>query len=258
MTPLIRYEEHPPPDALATVLRNLWSFTASDALVPGLFTLPPDPCLSLAVVRMGPQIRLQLVGPHLKPLDVPVGPGSEVRGVRFHPHTAGAVLRLDPREWPDRNESADSVAPDLCAVVSASSTVDAGRDALLLVLAKRAASAPPSDALVQQAVDSIEGLRGELRVTELAADLGVSLRTLQRRFRAATGLSPKRYARVRRFLLAAGNVIREDPDAWGRVAAEYGYADQAHFIRECVALTGLPPTAFAEGMAPIQHIDVRP
>jgi len=255
---LIRYAEHLPPDALVGVVRDLWSFTASDALVPGLFTLPPDPCLSLAVVWMGPQIGLQLVGPHLKPLDVPIGPGSEVRGVRFHPHAAGAVLGLDPREWPDRNESADSVAPNLSAVVRASPTVDAGRDALLHALVKRVASAPPSDALARQAVDAIEVLRGELRVTELAADLGVSLRTLQRRFRAATGLSPKRYARVRRFLLAAGNVIREDPEAWGRVAAEYGYADQAHFIRECIALTGLPPTAFADQMAPIQHIDVRP
>ncbi|MEO0557611.1 MAG: helix-turn-helix domain-containing protein [Bacteroidota bacterium] len=254
----IQYAEHPPPDVLAETVRDLWSFTASDAVKPGTFTLPPDPCTSLAVVQMGPRVGLRIVGPHLEPLNVPVGPGSRVRGVRFLPDAAGRVLGIDPSAWPDRNEAAETVVPELAERVCASSTVDAGREALLDALAERVRYAPPPDALVRASLETIEALRGELRVSELATDLAVSPRTLQRRFRAATGLSPKRYARVRRFLMAVSNVIRDDPDPWGRVAAEFGYADQAHFVRECVALTGMPPTGFADRMAPIQHIDVRP
>ena len=60
MTRPNHYAEDPPPAALAGAVRNLWSFTASADLAPGPFALPPDPCLSLAVVRMGPRLGLRI------------------------------------------------------------------------------------------------------------------------------------------------------------------------------------------------------
>lgn len=254
----IRYAESAPPDGLDDIVRDLWGFEASPDVEPGVFTLPPDACLSLAVVAMGSRLGVRVVGPHLRPLDVPVGPGSRVAGVRFRPEAAGPALGLDMPAWRDRNEAADADLPDLAEALSQQRTVDAGRSALLDAIARRARRSPPPDALARRAVEAIEAARGGVQVTALAADLGVSLRTLQRRFRTATGLPPKPYARTRRFLLAAANVMREAPEAWGRVAAEHGFADQAHFARECVALTGLSPTAFADQMATVLHVDVRP
>jgi AraC-like DNA-binding protein len=32
--------------------------------------------------------------------------------------------------------------------------------------------------------------------------------------------------------------------SWTRIIHDAGYFDQAHFIRECHALVGLPPSAF--------------
>ena len=260
MTRPIHYAEDPPPAALAGVVRSLWSFTASADLAPGSFALPPDPCLSLAVVRAGPRLGIRIVGPHLRPIEVPVGPGAAVGGVRFAPDAAGRVLGLVPTDWPDRLDAADGHLPDLSAAVAACDTTDTGRNALVTMLTDRVARAPAPDPLVRAALGAIDEARSDLRVTDLAASLGVSPRTLQRRFRAATGLAPKPSARVRRFLRAVGARVLDpsDADAWGRIAADFGYADQAHLVRECRALTDLPPTEFAATMAPVRHVDVRP
>ncbi|MDW6058529.1 helix-turn-helix domain-containing protein [Streptomyces sp. FXJ1.4098] len=68
---------------------------------------------------------------------------------------------------------------------------------------------------------------------------GWGSRTLEKRFREQIGLPPKTAARVLRLrralrLLARGRVPAQ-------VAAASGYCDQAHFTRECTAMTGLPP-----------------
>lgn len=56
----------------------------------------------------------------------------------------------------------------------------------------------------------------------------------------AVGYGPKRLARVLRLrgALAAAHAGTE----LGRVAADAGYADQAHFTHDCRALAGVSPS----------------
>jgi AraC-like DNA-binding protein len=82
---------------------------------------------------------------------------------------------------------------------------------------------------------------GRIRVDELAAALGCSRRHLVNRFAEDVGAPPKVAARLVRFE-AARRRLGSAPLA--RLAAELGYADQAHLSREFAALAGAPPTAF--------------
>jgi Helix-turn-helix domain len=66
-------------------------------------------------------------------------------------------------------------------------------------------------------------------------------RHLAARFERDVGVSPKQAARLIRFE-AARRRLGAVPLA--RLAAEHGYADQAHLAREFRALAGTPPTAF--------------
>lgn len=104
------------------------------------------------------------------------------------------------------------------------------------VLAGRAA--PPD---VVWAWERLEQAGGALRVADLAAELRCSTRHLTARFRDHVGISPKRAARVLRFQRAMGLLEEGAPPAV--VAAEAGFADQAHLSREVRDLTGLPPGA---------------
>ncbi|MFG2599361.1 helix-turn-helix domain-containing protein [Streptomyces sp. NPDC048462] len=111
------------------------------------------------------------------------------------------------------------------------------------VLGRRLNARPPLDPVVTAAWGRIQAVRGQLRVDDLAHELGWSRKRLWSRFRSQAGLTPKHAARLVRFdhaahLLAAGG-------AAARVAAVSGYADQSHLHREIRAFTGATPTALA-------------
>ena len=70
---------------------------------------------------------------------------------------------------------------------------------------------------------------------------GLSTSQFQRRFATQVGMTPKMFARTIRFdraLIARRNAPGRP---WTDIIHEMGYFDQAHFIRECHAFTGLPP-----------------
>lgn len=82
-------------------------------------------------------------------------------------------------------------------------------------------------------------VRGGERMVSIATTLGWTERQLHRRSTAAFGYGPKVLRRVPRFdramRLARGVEL-------ATVAAEAGYADQAHMAREVRALAGAPMT----------------
>ncbi len=84
------------------------------------------------------------------------------------------------------------------------------------------------------------GRRGS-SVAELARTLAISERALRRRFNDAIGYGPKKLDRIIRFrrLLQLG--ARPRDGGLAAVAAELGYADQAHLTRDCRELSGLTP-----------------
>ena len=85
------------------------------------------------------------------------------------------------------------------------------------------------------------------RVDELANALGISGRQLRRRFHQAVGYGPKTLDRVLRFrrLVGQAQAISDGDQDLARLAAELGYADQAHMTRDSVRLTGMPPARLA-------------
>lgn len=79
------------------------------------------------------------------------------------------------------------------------------------------------------------------RIDTLACDWGWSTRHLERRFKQAFALTPKRFARLARLhhtLRQLALQPRREPLA---IILERGFSDQSHFIHETRDLTGLAP-----------------
>ncbi|MET9620039.1 helix-turn-helix domain-containing protein [Streptomyces sp. NPDC006464] len=121
----------------------------------------------------------------------------------------------------------------------------AALDAFLL------AHGPSPDAQAEQAmalVDLVRRDRTVRRVSELAAAGGLSARSLQRLFATRVGVGPKwvilRY-RIHEALERAESGEGPDTLDWARLAADLGYSDQAHLVRDFTATVGVPPTAYA-------------
>ncbi len=94
-------------------------------------------------------------------------------------------------------------------------------------------------------------------ISGVTSELGLLPKTFVRRFRAQTGLSPKRFSRVRRLQRMLGSLGDPVVADWSEVAAEHGYADQAHLIHDFRDLTGLTPTAYQpRSMEEHNHVPV--
>ena len=97
---------------------------------------------------------------------------------------------------------------------------------------------------------------GAMSVRRLAGETGWSHKHLITRFRQQVGVPPKRAARLVRF----DRVLRRLDDGrpeWAQLAAELGYADQAHLVREFREFTGTSPGAFLAARQPRSaHDDV--
>ncbi|MEM8558565.1 MAG: helix-turn-helix domain-containing protein [Bacteroidota bacterium] len=88
-------------------------------------------------------------------------------------------------------------------------------------------------------------LQPNMTVTDLTTLTGLSYSTLARHFRAASGLTPKRYLRRHRFrhVLDALSARTDGPPDWLDFVTRFGYHDQSHLIRDVRHFTGLTPTA---------------
>jgi AraC-like DNA-binding protein len=230
----VSYREHGPPAALAPWLACVWQRRGEAG--PPVRVLP-DGCIDIVWTEGA---GTQLVGANTSAFLVPVAPGTRVVGARLRPGAAPALLGIDGREVRDTRAALDEVlGDDGRRLVEALAACQDPVTALLAALAARAPRAAPPDPLVAAAVARL-GVRADT-VTTLAAELGLSERQLHRRVVSAVGYGPKRLARVLRLerALAAARAGQE----LARVAADAGYADQAHFSGDCRELAGVPPSA---------------
>jgi AraC-like DNA-binding protein len=99
--------------------------------------------------------------------------------------------------------------------------------------------------LVNAVVEYVENDPDVQRVGQVCEKFALSERTLQRLTARRIGLSPKWLIQRRRLHEAAELLAGEERPDLARVAADLGYADQAHFGRDFRAVTGLTPGEFA-------------
>ncbi|MCF7552087.1 helix-turn-helix domain-containing protein [Pseudonocardia sp. WMMC193] len=180
--------------------------------------------------------------------------GISARDLRGTGWAVGALLRpaalaamhAEPQEVRDREIPVD--APDLhAAVVGAMPDVGAAVHAFTDWVSARL---PAPDAAAETA-NAFEDLIADdpeiLRVEQVAARLGVSVRGVQRLARRYVGLPP--LAVIRRYRLqAAAERLRTDPDTTiAQVAADLGYADHAHLTGDFRTVLGLTPNSYRRG-----------
>jgi AraC-like DNA-binding protein len=114
-------------------------------------------------------------------------------------------------------------------------------------LLSRAASGRQPRAEVGYALGRVARTRGGVRMRALAAETGISQKHLIHLFREEVGMAPKRYARIVRL----NAVLRQmSSSTWADLAAEFGYYDQAHFVRDFREFSGTTPTGFLRARGP--------
>ncbi|SFJ64377.1 AraC family transcriptional regulator [Amycolatopsis sacchari] len=103
----------------------------------------------------------------------------------------------------------------------------------------------PRATAAADAVALVADQPGITRVEELAERAGLSVRGLQRLFAEYVGIGPKWVIRRYRLHEVTERMAAGGDVDWATLAADLGYADQAHFVRDFRSLFGEPPTWYA-------------
>jgi AraC-like DNA-binding protein len=166
----------------------------------------------------------------------------------------GGSLRAQPLVVPlgalGNGEAAAALSSCVPAVRTALTVADSSSAIAAFEAALTTLPAPDGDArLVDAIVAAVEEDRGLLRVEQLAERFGLGVRSLQRLIAGHLGFGPKWLIQRYRLQEAAAALRSDAPPPLAALAADLGYADQAHFSREFKAVIGATPGAYAASVA---------
>ncbi len=245
------YREYPPPAGLAAAVSCLWTAVTPAAGAPPTRVLP-DACVDL-IWQRGHGVFI--AGPDTGPVCTPMPPGTVLAGVRLRPGAAGPALGLPLGALLNQRPGVSELQADLRRGPGAAlQTLLPGSLEpelavhRLAVIASRMIAAGPPDPLVSEAARRLG--RPAAQVRQVAADLGISERQLHRRCCAAVGYGPVLLRRVLRFRQFVSRIDAGAPADLAALAADLGYADQAHLTRESAEFAGLSPAALARARQP--------
>ncbi len=173
---------------------------------------------------------------------------EHVVGITFRPGGTLPFFRLPAHHLQDVDVPLDTLwgpsetmrlREELLAAVDGDAALDVLEAALLRAWHERVVH--PA---VAYAVGDFRRHADVARVAAVTDRVGMSARRFAERFEAEVGVTPKRYCRLLRFQDALRRAHADRLVSWIDVALSAGYYDQAHFIRDFQAFSGLTPTAY--------------
>ncbi|MCX4981583.1 helix-turn-helix domain-containing protein [Streptomyces sp. NBC_00572] len=261
----VRFRRHTPAPELRPYLEHYWLI---DWELPEPYAthVVPHPSVNIVFQRYGAigapaaEVRAsaEVAGVGLGLFTQKLTEAGRVCGVQFRP---GGFRPFAPAwpvsNWTGRRVPLAEVFPDrgddepLSAVLSPAT--DHARVAALDAFLLAHGPAPdPAAHRAMELVDLVRGDRAIRKVAQLSSATGLSARSLQRLFATQVGVGPKwvilRY-RIHEALERAEAAESADAPDWVALAAELGYSDQAHLVRDFTATVGVPPTAYARGLS---------
>jgi AraC-like DNA-binding protein len=167
-----------------------------------------------------------------------------VAGVQFRPG-GFRPFRAEPvSQWTGRHVRLSEVESSVVLDVEDEDGRVAALDRFLLTMG------PVADPQATLAMDLVQRIRDDReirRVADFARDAGISLRTMQRLFADYVGVSPKWV--ILRYRIHEALERAESEVEWARLAADLGYSDQAHLVRDFTQTVGVSPTAYARALS---------
>jgi AraC-like DNA-binding protein len=233
--------------ALADSFACVWVHQMPEAGAPPVI-VAPDGTIDLQWI--GETFRI--AGPDKDPQIETVPAGSAVIGFRFRPGVAAAWLRASAYEILGQRVSLDDLwgakARHLANDVRGGETITDRITSIQNVLTRSLGERPLADRAMAAAFTLIEqgAPDGAPLIPWLGRALAMSERTLRRRFDENFGYGPKTLDRILRYQRFLKLRRRSAGSSTAALAAEAGYSDQAHLVRESRRLTGATPKSLSD------------
>lgn len=106
-------------------------------------------------------------------------------------------------------------------------------------------------------IDYINQRSGVVKIKDLEGKFRISRRWLEKQFAEQVGVSPKEYARIKRFSAVLGEAMMPPSVSrasttlsWTRLLNDFGYYDHSHLIKDFHDFTGHTPTEYIKSQNP--------
>jgi AraC-like DNA-binding protein len=256
------YRTYTPPPPLANFVDSLWLYENYRPAHTKERRLP-DGSMELVINLREDAIRLYdpqqhdrfcstrgsvISGPHTEYVVLDTASQSSMMGAHFKPGGAFPFLNLPAAELRD-----ETVSLDILWGITASELRDQLREAQtpearfhileqsLLAHLARPLTRHPAVAFALKEFQNTAQLR---MVSDVTTQIGLSPKRFISLFSQEVGLTPKLFCRIRRFQEALQRIRSGGQVEWTEIALSCGYFDQAHFIHDFQAFSGLNPSSY--------------
>lgn len=98
--------------------------------------------------------------------------------------------------------------------------------------------------IIDEAIDFIDYKNGMLTIDEVLTQFKISRRYLEKKFLEKVGISPKLYARIKRFGYLSNKVVHNQDVDWQDIVFENGFHDQSHLVKDYKAFNQMNPSEY--------------
>jgi len=202
-----------------------------------------------------------LAGPHSRFFVIDTAQQDSVMGIHFKPGGAFPFFKLPADELHNLHVSLEDLwgieATLLRERLLESSTPEEKFQVIEECLLARAFKPLERHRAVGFALGLFRNIHTAPAIADVSDRIGISSRRFIQLFSNEVGLTPKLFCRVRRFQQVLQVIHRGDDCDWADLAASCGYFDQAHFIHDFKAFSGINPTTYlAQKTEHLNHVPI--
>jgi AraC-like DNA-binding protein len=256
----MNYQVFQPAETLAAVVKCFWTLEAKAEKAPEKQRIVPDGCMEM-IFHYGDlyqqyitstttiiQPRCFVFGQITTTLDIEPTGDTGIFAVRFHPNGFIPFANLPLQQMENKAVAlADIFGDDGEQLATTIVTANTSTERIELVsqfLLNKLQTATAVDRLAVACVDLLLASNGQVSVDVLSSQLQVHRRQLERKLSESIGLSPKQLTKIIRLQATLKMMHLEQYTNLTDLAYENGYYDQAHFIKDFKAFTGMSPKQF--------------
>ena len=230
------YREKLPDAPLSHVIECFWSLEVRESTENHIL---PDGSVDLIY---SPEMRCRVIGAMTTEQVESLPAGTKIAGVRFRPGMAGTPLGRPIADFTDGFLPVEDLWPRRGRELRERLDDAASTREMFTVLENSIKPVAQEPTRFGRVLTALAASKGRISLDYLAREANLSPRHFRRRCLEESGLGPKQLARVLRFRHARELALSANKPNWSKIAAEAGYCDQAHLIREFVVFTKRTPS----------------
>lgn len=112
------------------------------------------------------------------------------------------------------------------------------------LLSERIDTAKSNLSIIDEAIAHIDACQGCTTVDAVADHFSISRRYLEKKFLEKVGISPKYYARIKRFAALSNEIAHRKRIDWQYIVSQYGFHDQSHLVKEFIEFNQMNPSQY--------------